>query len=142
MSRYITFTIGSSDRCDVQLGHSSVSDIHAELVITKSGKLFLTDRKSSAGSFKKEKNKWVNFTQTYINKSTELKFGDYKTSGESVLELIAPNGINAKFEEGNYLKTGDRFPENQVYLDTKADLPTGQVRRSVHTGEIISAKEK
>lgn len=142
MSAYLTFTIGSAMNCDVHLNHSSVSDIHAELVVSSSGKLFLTDRASEAGSFKKEKQKWVNFKQTYVDKNTEIRFGKYKTKGQSVLAMIAPNGIRAKFEEYENSIITPLSPKNKNHYDPKNDLPTGQVRRSIHTGEIISAKEK
>ncbi|MEE2934249.1 MAG: FHA domain-containing protein [Pseudomonadota bacterium] len=142
MSPYLTFTIGSAMNCDVHLNHSSVSDIHAELVVSSSGKLFLTDRASEAGSFKKEKQKWVNFKQTYVGKNTEIRFGKYKTKGQSVLAMIAPNGICAKFEEYENSILTSLSPSNKNHYDPKNNLPTGQVRRSIHTGEIISAKEK
>ena len=142
MSPYLTFTIGSAMNCDIHLNHSTVSDIHAELVVSYSGKLFLTDRASEAGSFKKENRKWVNFKQTYVDEDTEIRFGKYKTKGRSVLAMIAPNGIRAKFEEYENSILTSLSPSNKPYYDPKNDLPTGQVRRSIHTGEIISAKEK
>ena len=142
MSPYLTFTIGSAMNCDVHLNHSSVSDIHAELVVSSSGKLFLTDRASEAGSFKKEKQKWVNFKQTFVDENTEIRFGKYKTKGRSVLAMIAPNGIRAKFEEHENSILTSLSPSNKTKYDPKNDLPIGQVRRSIHTGEIISAKEK
>mgnify|MGYP001161241028 CR=1 FL=1 len=142
MSPYLTFTIGSAMNCDIHLNHSTVSDIHAELVVSYSGKLFLTDRASEVGSFKKENRKWVNFKQTYVDEDTEIRFGKYKTKGRSVLAMIAPNGIRAKFEEYENSILTSLSPSNKPHYDPKNDLPTGQVRRSIHTGEIISAKEK
>ena len=142
MSPYLTFTIGSAMNCDIHLNHSSVSDIHAELVVSSNGKLFLTDRASEVGSFKRENKKWVNFKQTYVDENTEIRFGKYKTKGQSLLAMIAPNGIRAKFEEYENSILTSLSASNKTHYDPKNDLPTGQVRRSIHTGEIISAKEK
>ena len=142
MSPYLTFTIGSAVNCDIHLNHSSVSDIHAELVVSSNGKLFLTDRASEVGSFKKENKKWANFKQTYVDANTDIRFGKYETNGQSLLAMIAPNGIRAKFEEYEYSYFSSLSSSNKTYYDTKNDLPRGQVRRSIHTGEIISTKEK
>ncbi|HAA93862.1 MAG TPA: hypothetical protein DCE33_15550, partial [Rhodospirillaceae bacterium] len=95
MSSYLTFTIGSEDGCDIRLNQASIDDCHAELVIAAAGKLHLTDRNSASGTFRKQDDDWVPLTQAYLDSDEPIRFGDYHTTVQALVGVIAPKGIPA-----------------------------------------------
>ncbi len=46
-----TFTIGRDPSCDVPVADESVSRIHAQISFTSEDLIFITDRRSSNGTF-------------------------------------------------------------------------------------------
>ena len=134
MPAFMTYIIGSDRRCDITLERASVAAQHAELVIAKNGKMHLTDRGTGKGTFRQGKDDWVPVQQTYISANEPIRFGDYHTSVNVLLNVIAPNGIGSLFAGGGNGQGGG--------YDPKAALPTGRVRRSIETGEIIAVKDE
>jgi hypothetical protein len=132
MPFFKTFTIGSASNCDIKLDRSSVAAIHAELVIAKNGNLHLTDRASETGTFRKQDEQWVPLIQDYIQPTEPVRFGDYHTSVSTLLNIIAPDGIDTLL--------GNGVGSNGGY-SSKDALPTGRVRRSIETGEIVPVKD-
>jgi hypothetical protein len=132
MPLFKTFTIGSGRSCDIKLDRSSIAAIHAELVIAKNGKLHLTDRGSETGTFRKQGEQWVALVQEYIQPTEPMRFGDYHTSVSTLLNIIAPDGIDVLL--------GNGVNSNGGY-SSKDALPTGRVRRSIETGEIVPVKD-
>lgn len=142
MSSYLTFTIGSAESCHIRLNQASVSEHHAELVVAAAGKLHLTDRGSGGGTFRKQGDEWVVVTQSYVDHHEPIRFGDYHTTIEALVGVIAPNGISALMR-GRFGNAGQAptVAGGSPQFDPKGALPMGRVRRSVDTGEIIAVKE-
>ncbi|MDA0655267.1 MAG: FHA domain-containing protein [Proteobacteria bacterium] len=132
MPLFKTFTIGSGSNCDIKLDRSSIAAIHAELVIAKNGKLHLTDRASKTGTFRKQGEQWVPLVQDYIQPTEPVRFGDYHTSVSTLLNIIAPDGVDRLSWDGAGSNGG---------YNPKDVLPTGRVRRSSETGEIVPVKD-
>jgi hypothetical protein len=134
MPAFMTFTIGSEEDCDIHLDQSSIAASHAELVIAGNGKLHLTDRASEKGTFRKRGDRWVQLKQDYVQPAEPLRFGDYHTSVSALMSVVAPNGADALLGDGSNARGAGGF-------DPKSSLPTGRVRRSVDTGEIIAVEK-
>jgi hypothetical protein len=134
MAAYLTFSIGSDSRCDITLERASVAGRHAELVIAKNGKIHLTDRDTGAGTYRQNGEDWIAVQQAYVTAGEPIRFGDYHTTVSVLLNIIAPNGIGPLFSGSGQGQGGNAF-------DPRSSLPTGRVRRSIETGEIIAVKD-
>lgn len=135
MAGFKTFIIGSEQGCDIHLERSSISPRHAELVIARNGKLHLTDCNTETGTFRKRSDRWVHLNQDYVQPAEPIRFGDYHTSISALLNIVAPDGVAA-------LLGGEKGDAGGgIAFDSKAALPTGRVRRSIETGEILPLKD-
>ena len=141
MPAFKTFSIGSGKNCDIRLNQSSIDNIHAELVIARNGDLHLTDRASKNGTFRKNGARWVRLKQDYILPTEPLRFGDYHVSVSTLMQVIAASGADAQIAAGAINGNASNQKGAAAY-DPKSALPTGRVRRSVDTGEIIAMEKE
>lgn len=81
-----TFTIGREKNSDVQLTDKSVSNRHAEVVVTDSKKVFVTDCASQNGTFVWRNDRWVELRQAFILAEEWVRFGDVKLRGRTLAE--------------------------------------------------------
>lgn len=81
-----TYWIGRSEQCDIQLTEACISRLHAELLIARDGRYYLTDCASSQGTFIAQDQSWKKMTQCYIEANQPLKLGDIKTSIAQLLK--------------------------------------------------------
>ena len=126
MPAFKTFSIGSGKNCDIRLNQSSIDNIHAELVIARNGKLHLTDRASKNGTFRKNGARWVRLKQDSVS---------------TLMQVIAASGADAQIAAGAINGNASNQKGAAAY-DPKSALPTGRVRRSVDTGEIIAVEKE
>ena len=141
MPAFKTFSIGSGKNCDIHLEQSSIDNIHAELVIARNGKLYLTDRASENGTFRKRGGRWVRLKQDYILPTESLRFGDFHISVSGLMQFITPNGADTLLAASANSIDASNIKGAAAY-DPKSALPTGRVRRSVDTGEIIAVEKE
>lgn len=141
MSSYLTFTIGSAEASDIRLNQASIAARHAELVIAASGKIHLTDCGSDFGTYRKQGNDWAQVAQSYVESDAPIRFGEYHTTVQALLGIVAPNGVAALMQGRSGGVTAVANGSGNTGYDPKEALPTGRVRRAVDTGEIIAVKE-
>ena len=122
MSGYSLYRIGRSSAADIHIGDSSVSRIHAELIVTREGSYYLTDCGSGGGSFIAHDGDWAPIQQQYIGARDNVLLGRYQTTAQQLIAM-------QKDPQGNSAE------QTQSPVD---DLPAGPVRRNIETGEIIS----
>ena len=125
VSGHSLYQIGRSSAADIQLGDSSVSRIHAELIVTRNGSYYLTDCGSGGGSFIARDGEWAPIQQQYIGPTDNILLGRYQTTAQQLVSML-------KDRQGN---SAEQTPAPVDYL------PTGPVRRNIETGEIISDKD-
>ena len=125
MSGYSLYRIGRSSTADIQIGDSSVSRIHAELIVTGNDEYYLTDCGSGGGSFMARGGEWAPVQQQFIGAADNILLGRYQTTAQQLVSML-------KGRQGN--SAGQ--PASQV-----DDLPAGPVRRNIETGEIISDED-
>ena len=119
---FSVYFIGRGSDVHVRLDDSSVSRIHAELVITQKTEFFLTDRASSGGTFVARDGAWRPITQEFVTLSDTILLGRYQTSVKEIVSII-----NREIQNS----TGPR-PVNR----RKNSLLEGPVRRNPETGEV------
>lgn len=131
MNKFAVFRIGRADTADIRLTDTSVSRLHAELLLTADGRYYLTDCQSSGGTSvqKNRDGQWSRIKQAYVASSDLLLLGQYQTSVEE-LALQIKNGRGAAKLAG---LAGEPDP--------KDELPQGPVRRDLATGEILKQED-
>ncbi len=81
-----TYTIGRGSENDIVVDDPSVSRRHAELVIARDGRYFLTDCVSTNGTWSQDDGQWQGIRQDYVDKGTRLRIGKVEMT---VAELLA-----------------------------------------------------
>ena len=122
---YSVYLIGRGSEVHICIDDTSVSRIHAELVVTKNDGLFLTDRASSGGTYVARNGSWHRITQDFVKQSDSILLGRHQTTVGKII-----NGI----KQG----TVKRADEVKQRSHKEIGLPSGPVRRNPETGEIIS----
>lgn len=116
--------IGRGADVHLRIDDSSVSRIHAELVVTKSGDLFLTDRASSGGTYVARSGNWQRITQDFVNSSDSILLGRHQTTVAKILKGV---------KQGT-----EKWVDDTKHSNRNAnELPLGPVRRNPETGEVI-----
>ena len=124
---YSQYSIGRGSRCDIRLDDVTVSKLHAELVVSKLGKLFIADCNSSGGTFKcGVSGQLEQITQSFIEPDQTLLLGQWQGTANLLLSHLEVR--HSKEEHA------------MVNVETEAEekLPAGRVRRDPVTGEIVS----
>ena len=122
------YLIGRGADVHIRIDDTSVSRIHAELVVTKTGDLFLTDRASSGGTYVARNGAWKRISQDFVKRAEALLLGRHQTTLGKILKEI---------EQGTGKQT-TRTNEAKEPVRKNPELPLGPVRRNPETGEVIS----
>ncbi len=90
MSGYRSYTVGRSSKADIVLGSvdSSVSGVHAELVVSTEGRYFLSDAGSSNGTFVREGEEWSPLRQGFIEPESEVRLGNQRLVGKDLIAKL------------------------------------------------------
>ena len=131
MSNFSTYKIGRNEDMDIRLDDSTVSRIHAELVVTANGEFYLTDCDSSGGSYVARNGEWIPVRQDFIAPADDILLGRYQTTPQRLLTMAV---------KGDHLEEDRHSDEERTPLPTD-DLPEGDVQRDPGYGRIIP-KEK
>ena len=126
--KHAVYLIGRGSDVHIRIDDTSVSRIHAELVVTKTGDLFLTDRASSGGTYIARNGAWKRITQDFVKRTDAILFGRHQTTLGKILKEI---------EQGTGKQT-TRTDEAREPVRKNPELPLGPVRRNPETGEVIS----
>ena len=90
------FTIGREPTCDIPLTDDSVSRLHAELTVLEGGKLFLTDCKSSNGTFLLREAQPRRISQELILPTARVQFGRLVVAASDLLAAVTLPNVTQK----------------------------------------------
>jgi len=128
---YSQYSIGRSSDCDILLQDATVSKLHAELVVSKLNRLFISDCNSSGGTYVcNERGKFEKVSQTFIEPNQLLLLGEWQGTATFLLSQIVKQSSE---------HTGEHSDEQELMPSN--DLPSGRVRRDPVTGEIVAIEE-
>ena len=82
MSRIRTWIVGREPGCDVVLDDASVSRRHAEVVRLPDGRLHVTDRATTNGTFILRGGDWEAVRQTFLKPADQVRFGDCRLTAD------------------------------------------------------------
>jgi len=125
-----TLQIGRSSHADIVIADAGVAALHAELVVTSDGRLYLTDRGGEQGAFLRAapEGEWAPLRQGFIEDGQELRLGGFRISAEA---------LRRRAEEAM-----DEGPKTQGggYGGRAVPQLRGAVERDPATGEIVKRK--
>ena len=75
-----TCIVGRERRCDVRLDDPSISRQHAEVVRVSGGRLYVTDRATTNGTFILDGDDWRRIRQAFLEPGGRVRFGDVEMS--------------------------------------------------------------
>jgi hypothetical protein len=88
MSSKTTFTIGRDPSADIPVADGSVSRIHAEVTLLDGERLFVTDCKSSNGTYLVRNGSETRITQEKLGPGDWVKFGAVSLSVADVVAAV------------------------------------------------------
>ena len=128
-----TYVIGRSTKADIVLSDPTVSRLHAELVRSGDGTWYLTDRRSSGGTYRLDAGSWMPIEQDFVRPGDRLRLGGFECTLDELLRLIpagpgtAPGSVDDGPDAGPTVYDG---------------RPAGPVRRDPITGEVLSTEDE
>ena len=87
-----SFIVGRSTQSDICLVDPSVSRSHAEITVATDGRHFLTDCKSSLGTYVARNGSWKEITQDFVSENEAVLLGRYQSTIAALLSLRTVNG--------------------------------------------------
>ena len=128
-----TYVIGRSTTADIVLSDPTVSRLHAELVRSGDGKWYLTDRRSSGGTYRLRARGWTPIEQDFVHLGDRLRLGGFECTLDDLLRLIPaiPGAASGSVDGGS-----------GGGATVRDDRPEGPVRRDAATGEVLSTESE
>jgi len=78
------FLVGRGSECDVQIDDESVSRRHAEIERLSGGRLHVTDRRSTNGTFILADGEWREIRQQMVTPADRVRFGTLVLTGDEL----------------------------------------------------------
>lgn len=117
-----TLIVGRSPDADVTLADPSLAPRHAELVVTSSGRLHLTDCASATGTWLEgEAGGWQRVRQAFVRPDSRVRLGEYVCLAADLVARPAARGEPAAGHGGERGGSPGR----------------GRIERDPATGEIV-----
>ena len=128
-----TYVIGRSTVADIKLDDPTVSRLHAELVRSSDGTWYLTDRRSSGGTYRMDAGSWIEIVQDFVRPGDRLRLGGYECTLDDLLRLIpaVPGAASGSVDDGA------RGGVPTVH----DDRPKGDVVRDEY-GQVVSKEDR
>lgn len=130
MGKHSLYVAGRSKDCEIVLDDPTVSRQHLEVVVTASGRFYLTDRNSSGGTTVLRDNEWVALRQAFVEKTDHIRLGELTMT----VQELAIHIENYNSSSGS---AAGKKPGSGAEWSAKDELPAGPVRRDRTTGEIV-----
>ena len=127
--RVKTFVVGRDVGCDVRLDDASVSRRHAEVVLVSGGRLYVTDRATTNGTFVLDGTDWRAVRQSFVEPAGRIRFGDVEISASRLAALLARGDSRRSGGSGDPRPAA---PSDKDGLD-----PARGLVRDPGTGEIL-----
>ena len=77
--------IGRDEDNDIVLADASVSRSHADLIEHSGGRLYLVDRNSTNGCWRRENGAWTRFAKGFVDRNEPIRLGGYETTIANLL---------------------------------------------------------
>lgn len=144
MSRIRTWMVGRDPACDVVLDDEGVSRRHAELVRLPDGRLYVTDRVTTNGTFISDGGDWRRIRQTLLSPTDRIRFGSQFSLTGGRLDALCPRddarpggGAGAGGASGRGARPGGAPPPKE---DGRPD-PRKKLVVDPETGEVREQEE-
>lgn len=88
--RGVTCIVGRARECGVCLDDASVSRNHAAVELLADGRLYVTDRRSTNGTFVLDGGKWRPIHQELLRPTDRVRFGHYEITVQELHAFLVP----------------------------------------------------
>lgn len=130
-----TLVVGRSPFADVIIADPSVAPHHAEIVITSSGRLHLTDCATPSGTWRLGPNEagdgsseWRPVRQAFVREDEPLRLGEYR--------CLAGQLVRSRPHRGEVSDRASEAAGREAHGGNRRPL-RGRVERDAVTGEIV-----
>ena len=140
--RGVTCIVGRAQECDVCLNDTSVSRNHADIVFLSDGRLYVTDRGSTNGTFVLDGGEWRAIHRELLLPTDRVRFGHCEMTAQELNAFLvrqegySPSGSTAEIVPGRPM---GQPPGSAPRMDSAVDPRKGLVRNP-KTGEIVEKK--
>ena len=104
MSRIRTYLVGRDPSCGYHIADESVSRQHAEVVLARDGRFFVTDRGSLNGTFVLAGREWEPVRQVYVEPTARIRFGGYEMEAAQ-LAVLRGHGTDGSPVQGHRVES-------------------------------------
>lgn len=132
-SATVSKTAGSWSQCDLVIAGESVSQIHAQLVLTSSGFLNVLDAGSERGTWLCRNGQWIRAMKVELGQNDRIRLGEVEVPLEKLLEAFGEE-VRVKFHDGRMMKLPAALAERLAASETRAVFE--RPRRNPKTGDI------
>jgi predicted component of type VI protein secretion system len=87
MSRIKTYLVGRDPSCDYRIAEKTVSRQHAEVILARDGRFYVTDRVTTSGTFVLAGREWKPVRQAYVEPTARIRFGGYEMAAARLAVL-------------------------------------------------------
>ena len=115
MKAYTTYTIGRSDKREIQIDDEQVSHKHAEFVVTNDNQFHVTDWASKNGTFQLQGGEWTALRQGFVSETDRLRFGHVEISVQDILYRIGSGSVIPGSAEGTKIRRNTKTGEPEAY---------------------------
>jgi len=129
----VTRTVGSWSECDLVIAGETVSQIHAQLLLTHSGFLNVLDAGSEHGTWLCRNGQWIRAMKVEPGQNDRIRLGDVEVALEKLLEAFGEE-VRVKFHDGRMMKLPATLAERLAASEARAVFE--RPRRNPKTGDI------
>ena len=119
--------MGRDPSCDYHIADASVSRRHAEVVLARDGRFFVTDRGSTGGTFVLAGREWERVRQVYVEPTARIRFGVYEMPAARLAVLRGQGSAGAPVKGTHDGSANARRPAPERVKDPVFNPETGEI---------------
>ena len=126
-------TLGSWSECDVVIAGETVSQIHAQLLLTRDGFLNVLDAGSEHGTWLCRNGQWIRAMRVELGQNDRIRFGDVEVALDQLLQAFGEE-VRVKFHDSRMMRLPAALAERLAANEARVVFE--RPRRNPETGNI------
>jgi pSer/pThr/pTyr-binding forkhead associated (FHA) protein len=126
-------TLGSWPECDLVIGGDTVSQIHAQLLLTRDGFINVLDAGSDHGTWLCRNGQWIRAMKVELGQNDRIRFGDVEVPVDDLLQVFGEE-VRVKFRDSRMMRLPAALAEQLAATEPRAVFE--RPRRNPKTGNI------
>ena len=126
-------TLGSWSECDLVIEGDTVSQIHAQLLLTRDNFLNVLDAGSEHGTWLYRNGQWIRAMRIELGQNDRIRFGDVEVAVDRLLEAFGEK-VRVKFHDSRMMRLPAALAERLAANEARVVFE--RPRRNPETGNI------